>query len=329
MSYPKPLSEKNLEKMYTQAALSDSKRVFLNRYFDACTNLYGAISIRDAWKIYLKLENVPRLHRKEFIAFSAIARREVHSYYIFEIDELFSEEERKELDRFIVSRELVSYGYGKFYSFYKMMDQLGDKPYCVPNDFLSFSEEVWSDEEEALRSFLCGLKATADECVPKYGASIPNDHKGKRLDEFSFLNSVERSEINWLKQRAAKEAFLESISGTEAEKIMKQFKRRENIGSLSPVLRLQFLIEELEEVGVQLGKSQLEKLLNLVMNCHNHSRQWCLSGWSPAELASVYRGKAPTAISFGPNMQKAFADGSMDKDEIVRELKKMGVEVIN
>ena len=33
------------------------------------------------------------------------------------------------------------------------------------------------------------------------------------------------------------------------------------------------------------------------------------------------------SISFGPNMQKMFADGTMDRNEIVKELQKMGVDV--
>ena len=97
---------------------------------------------------------------------------------------------------------------------------------------------------------------------------------------------------------------------------------------MSPTKTLQWLIDELEETGVEMTQEKLETLLRLTTEYHNNSRLWCLSGWKPAELFAMYRGNGPTAISFGPGMQQAFADGSLDKNELVREIKKMGLEVL-
>ena len=72
----------------------------------------------------------------------------------------------------------------------------------------------------------------------------------------------------------------------------------------------------------------IEKLLRLMTDYHNNSSLWCLSGWKPNELAAMYRGNGPTAISFGPGLQQAFAEGAIDRDELVREIKKMGLEVL-
>ena len=51
MSYPKPLSEKSLKRLYTQAGLSAEACDFLHSLFAACANLYGAIALRDVWSM--------------------------------------------------------------------------------------------------------------------------------------------------------------------------------------------------------------------------------------------------------------------------------------
>ena len=131
MSYPKPLSEKSLNRLYMQAGLSTEACDFLHSLFAACANLYGAIALRDVWSVYQKLKSeAPRIRRYDLIAFSAIVRREVQPYRVYEIEELYTEEPHNDLDRHIVSKELIGAGYGKMFSFYALMDELGDQPYC-------------------------------------------------------------------------------------------------------------------------------------------------------------------------------------------------------
>lgn len=328
MSYPKPLSEKSLEKLYRDSGLSAEARDFLHAFFAACANLYGAIALRHVWKIYGELKDAPKLRRKDILAFASIVRREEQPYYVFEVNELYDEDSSNELDRNIVSKELVYVGYGKLHLFYSLMEQMNDKPYCVPDDFLSYAEPVPTVEEKSLLDFLSGLKSVTDECVPKYGRSVPNEHKGKRLGEFSFLNSDERFEVEWQKRPSAKAAFLEECSGTEAEKLVRLFKRGENIGRRNSAETIQWFIDELEEVGVEMTQGKIEKLLRLVTDYHNNSRLWCLSGWKPNELAAMFQNNGPTAISFGPNIKKAFEDGLLDRDELVRKIREMGLEVV-
>ena len=86
---------------------------------------------------------------------------------------------------------------------------------------------------------------------------------------------------------------------------------------------------ELAEVGAELSEPQVERLVQLLTDCHNNMRLWCLSRWTPSELMKQYDTTKPRSISFGPNMRKMFESGEMDKDEIIRELKKMGVDVID
>jgi hypothetical protein len=66
------------------------------------------------WQIYGELKAAPKLRRKDLLAFSSIVRREEQPYYVFEAQEIFDDDSRSELDRFIVSKELVGVGYGKY-----------------------------------------------------------------------------------------------------------------------------------------------------------------------------------------------------------------------
>ena len=54
-------------------------------------------------------------------------RREVQPYWVYEIEELYTEEPHNDLDRHIVSKELIGAGYGKMFSFYALMDERDDR----------------------------------------------------------------------------------------------------------------------------------------------------------------------------------------------------------
>ena len=329
MSYPKPLSEKSLERLYTQASLSTGACDFLHSLFAACANLYGAIALRDVWSVYQELKSeAPRIRRYDLIAFSAIVRREVQPYRVYEIEELYTEEPHNDLDRHIVSKELIGAGYGKMLSFYALMDECDDRPYCVPDDFLSYAEPTASAGEKSLADFIGNLKSTATECAPKQRKTYPNENRGKKLSEFSFLNLNEQFNLEYYKKvPATYSALLEEYSGTESEKIMRSYRRTENIGYLRTRDMIQNMLIELSEVGVRLTETQHSTLMRLMMQYHNGSRLWCLRGWTPNELAAMHGNAGAPSISFGPGIQKAFADGTMDKNELVRKIQDLGWKV--
>ena len=329
MSYPKPLSEKSLKRLYTQASLSTEACDFLHSLFAACTNLYGAIALRDVWSIYQELKrDAPRIHKRDLIAFSAIVRREVQPYRVYEIEELYTEEPHNDLDRHIVSKELIGAGYGKMFSFYALMEELSDQPYCVPDNFLSYAVPSATAEENSLSDFIGNLKSTAKECAPKQRKPYPNENRGKKLREFSFLNLNEQFNLEYYKKvPATHSALLEEYSGTEAEKIMRSYRLTENVGYLRTTDMIQDVLTELSEAGVRLTEAQHSTLMRLMMQYHNGSRLWCLRGWTPNELAAMYGNTGAPSISFGPGIQKMFADGTMDKNELVRKIKELGWKV--
>lgn len=329
MSYPKPLSERSLQRLYAQAGLSAEVCDFFHALFAACASLYGAIALRDVWAICQRLKNeAPYIRRRDLIAFSAIVRREVQPYRVYEIEELYTEEAHNELDRHIVSRELIGTGYGKLAMFYTLMDERSDHPYCIPDDLLSYATPIRSAEERAMADFIGGLKSVAAECVPEYGNAYPNENRGKRLREFSFFNASERASMEHYRNKpAVTSALLEDYGGTEAEKLMRLYMRAERIGDLQISQIIQYMGAELHEVGVRLTKTQLDRLVRHITETHNHSRLWCICGWKPSELARMRGNTGRPSISFGPGLQNAFANGTMDKDELVRKIQELGLKV--
>ena len=75
-------------------------------------------------------------------------------------------------------------------------------------------------------------------------------------------------------------------------------------------------------------KQQLKTFLKLFMDFSNNSRRWPLSGWKPIELPIIYNSDTKSAISFGKNMQRAFEDGTLNKEEIVQGIRKLGLDVV-
>ena len=163
----------------------------------------------------------------------------------------------------------------------------------------------------------------------KAGKAYPNENRGKKLGTFSFLNLSERFNLEYYKKvPATYSALLAKYSGTEAEKIMRFHRRAENIGYLRSTDIIQNVLIELCEVGVRLTEKQQDTLMRLMMQYHNGSRLWCLRGWKPNELADMHGNSGVPSISFGPGLQQAFADGIMDKGDLVRKIQELGWKVI-
>jgi hypothetical protein len=59
MSYPKPLSEKTIERLYREAGISNEMQTYLHTLFAACANLYGFTVQRQRICIYLKSQQAP------------------------------------------------------------------------------------------------------------------------------------------------------------------------------------------------------------------------------------------------------------------------------
>lgn len=60
----KHLSPKTLEKKYAELGLSQDKIDLLHDYFLCFSNLYGVISVGDAWNVFREYEGIRLLHKK-------------------------------------------------------------------------------------------------------------------------------------------------------------------------------------------------------------------------------------------------------------------------
>ena len=75
-------------------------------------------------------------------------------------------------------------------------------------------------------------------------------------------------------------------------------------------------------------EKQQDTLMRLIVQYHNGSRLWCLRGWKPNELADMHGNSGVPSISFGPGLQQAFADGTMDKGDLIRKIQELGWKVM-
>lgn len=342
MKYPKPLSEKTLKKMYATAGIDEEMSQFLHDFFMAAANLYGAVSMRELWQIYRELskeENWPRVKKSDVLTFSEITRREPGQlYYVFEIDELYCEEPRAELDRFLVRKDVIwRRGSRSLEPFWKMAELQINKPFFMPNQFLSYAKIKKTPEEKALTDFVGNLKVTA-KTSKLYNKEVVCVHFGKRLKDFEGRLSFEQSMIDYYggkfengpKRNERLIAELEAeYSGVFSERLVKELMWRASTGWTDVNISIKMFTDAIDEIGVRLSKKQFEKLLGLVMNAQNNSNLMCNRGWKASELAAktYVQGTVPQ-ITFGPGMKKAFADGSLNREELVKRLNEMGITVL-
>lgn len=342
MSYPKYLSRKSLEKRYRDAGIPESKIRFLKDLCLSSMNLYGAIHAKQLWEVYKELSEkaaVPKIQRKELYAALGIFRREDLPYFVFEADEIYTEEPRTEKYRLLVSKQLVHSGYGKFMSVYRLVENTLDKPYFVPEDILEYKDPIQDERKEKLISWLSELPCTQTEFETSYGRKFPCAYTGKKLGEFSFISRdddfelrYQRGEIEGHKGNAkyADELEAELNSMTAAERLIQDYTWRSHLGAAKPMDSLKYVIDDLTEMGVLLTEEQVDHLMQSLMDYHNHLHLWFNCGWTPAEMTEKIFGsrKVMPQIQFGPGMEKAFSDGSLDRDELVSRLKEMGIDVL-
>lgn len=346
---PKPASQTALNKKYQFLAMETKGRLdittekgrnnlnLLQKYYNAFSNLYGAIILSDAWDLFKIAEEdiTSKRHiiKKDFFTFSEVARYENHDYFVLEIDELYEEEKRGgAATRFILNKKLYSKGYARFADYYWLAEEQYNHPLCILNseELLSWAQPgfQWcSSEGAALKQFIENLTVDSkSENLDTNGEKIA----GKCLKDFIFWHKTETDFYKYITREWEKKAFEEQQNIVESEKILRSIERYINIpiGYVDVSDNLRFILNDLEEVGILITELQLKTFLKLFIDFSNNSRRWPLSGWKPIELPIPYNSDAKPAISFGKNMQKAFEDGTLNKEEIIEGIKKLGLVVI-
>lgn len=301
MAYPKPLTQKSLEKRYKEAGLNEEKISFIRTFFTACVNLYGSIQVCYAWDVYKELAgkiSCVKLLRKDLLNAAGIMRREPNRFQVYEAEELYEGLRNSDLHREIVHPEMIGYGYGKNNFFVRLKNHTNEVGFYIPEDFMSYADPDYSrtEQEEALRAFVGNLVVNMDE----YEDSIRHimmkcsEHKGEKLKDFSWMNRHETFDLQYARGeitgKRGNEKELEYLTAlynrTEAEKIVKNLIEWNHIGNMSPNELVKYTMEELDWVGVGLSEDQLCELVRLIFEQHNHQHLWCLEGWSPVALGA-------------------------------------------
>ena len=341
MAYPKQLSQKTLTRRYDALGLGGEKLGFLHGFFRAAANLYGAVflyELREVYSILAQKTAVPRIRKKDLIAFSEVARRDEVPYYVFEVDEVYSEEPRADADRIIVSREIIWNGWAKFHPLAKLLELQQNKPFYVPENFLCYAEGVPASKEEiALRDYLGSLQATRPYIADRFGKKQePSPHVGKKLKDFSYQSFTERFEVEYYqdkyegvpgRRRNLIDRIIEESAGPVSDKLFRELQFRTRTGWMEPMEVAEFLTKDLDEIGVMLSKQQLEKLIELLFAYHNSLHLYTNRGWVPAELAREVPRADQLTVSFGPGIWRAIEEGEMDFAELKKGLEGMGIKV--
>ena len=228
----KPLSPKTLEKKYAELGLSEAKLRLLHTYFRCFSNLYGVISVREAWDVFKHYEGLS-VHKKDFVAFSGVVQREAGlPYSVYELQEVFRDEESDiPQDRLIVNNDLVMTGYHRFIQIYATVERQEDKPHYLPEKsvFLSFVEDRFylTPQGKDMASFVGNLrtggtmrkhdKTPTGPLLDVYGKPV----LGKRLSEFVFRTQMEAFEIEYFKDEHKKRKLEEEYTAVAADKLLK------------------------------------------------------------------------------------------------------------
>lgn len=311
----KPLSPKTLEKKYALLGLPADKLSMLHAYFRCFANLYGLISLRDAWSVFRYYEGVA-VHKKDFAAFSGIVRREAGlPYSVYELRELYRDEESDDpMDRMIVNNDLVQPGYYRFSYVYVTDEKQENKPYYLPDKqrFLSFTEDRFylSAEGKAMAAFIKGLRTGG--VMRNYEGSPTGalldirgePASGKKLSDFVFCTQNEQFDIEYHKSERKKQALREEYAVAAADKLLDRIRMYIMTGGLlensSAAKEIDILIDELRTMyDVQLTEKQFYRFCELFAALNNRSNLWLNCGWAPNELFNRDHDGAIAAAGLG------------------------------
>lgn len=170
IAFPEEYTRRQLNALYREIPLKDTKSRLLRKYFNAMATLYGVLPLGKAKEIIFSLD--PKLvTEKEFMAFVDIARHECEGYYILRGEELYSDVEHSEpMEWEVVDIDLVT---AQNDIFMDTKEIQAGKPYYIPEkkQFLEYADPFYCEdtpEKLQLHSFLkmrCGLAEYQADCA--------------------------------------------------------------------------------------------------------------------------------------------------------------------
>ena len=340
MAYPRPLSEKTIAKMLTKEGITEKKSEFLHRLFLAAAKLYGVIDLEELWTVYKETaaqNKYPKITRKEYLAFSLIARREDLIYRIYEVDELYSEDERDEMMRLIVLKDLKTRGGIMQTMHYIVAERSAEYPLYIPEDILSFDSNAYTAYEKDFLEYLEELPCRQKYTYNDDGRKVRNENYRKKLKEITYADSLDRHLLQEYEAgmktnpgyyRKLLEEQKELVQKPVSQRLFDQFVRHDRADWQDSSWIIGYTIREISEYTGELKETEYRRLVSLMSDLHNHSHLYSMHGWSPDELHRAYPPGKPK-IAFGPGIKQMIQDGTYDRAELERMVKEAGLEVFD
>lgn len=343
MTYPKPFREKTIEKQYLELGLTPEKYQFCKEFYTACSCLYGTIIAADCWNVYQELakkEGAPKLRRKDLYAALDLLRRDGSApFRVYYMDELYISETRRPGSNFVVHKSLVLEGVRWPMLIYDLEEAKNPHiSYYIPDHFLQFQKIPVTPEEKKLLDYVGKLRVTKGLGVDPFTKRKKRfEHPGQRLNSFSYWSGYDKYLVesyeegkNGYKQNKAKAEQIKArvTSQTAAQYVVAEWKQRCNVGHIAIGDCIRYFFDSLTEMGADISQKDMEKIVAMLMDMYNHTYLWQNLGWPPAVLSEH---RSPLAgspiIQFGPNIEKAIAEGRMDRNELISGIEKLGAKV--
>lgn len=336
MTIPKPLSSKTLEKKYRETNISAELLESLQKYFLCFSNLYGILSLKEAFDIYSYYEP-EGVKKVKFRRFAEVVARDIKPYVIIDVAELY--DEKPGSDYLLINRKLITEGYYKWLMVYKVVDSRQGKPFYRPEkkEFLKWQKDRFWEGEDAIRfrQFIENLRTSG---IRKHRYSDKEEKltdiegkpaSGKKLSQLIVMAGHEQFEIDYCKKETAKRKPLEKYSIPVSEKILKNAEISVRAGTITAnTMAYEYTLDMLiYDYGVELTQKQLQKFMELYMQFNNRSNSWQNSGYSPEELRKELGPRGSVEITFGSNIRKMINDGEYDVENLKRTLIEQGIKI--
>ncbi len=328
----KPISLDTIDRMYDEAGLSQMKIETLHRYFQCFSNLYGILTVEDAYDFFRKYEGDEKVSAEEFYAFSEMIRDEIQPFKIVEMNKIdkeaseFTSNEKMIINGFLIN-DNSSDGYANAFLLFK--NTLG-KIYYMPSD----KRELFQYEDDMFYRTECGseMEYMIENMVTSgYGFSpfrsgefeyidIDGDPvKGMKLKDAVFFTEIESTNINLEESEDQKEKLRAMYSVPASEKIMTVIEENFMVGMTKSILadEIRSTVQRLDsDYGVRLSDDDYKKFADLYTGLKNRSRLWFNRGWSNDELFGNAEPELPEEESLTSGIQKLLEKGEFSLGDI-------------
>ena len=334
MTIPKPLSQKTLEKRYTELNIKPEVMDKLQKYFVIFSNLYGLITVKEAFQIYSYYEP-DGVGKIKFKRFAEVVARDVKPYVVVDIADIF--DEKPGSDSLIINRKLIIPGHTQWINVIDLAEKRKDLPYYLPDkdEFFEYETDMFwlTPQGVKMKNFVNDLRSSGIGVEPwskkEYDLVDINNVtvKGKKLKSFTLIARMEELMIEYEKRESTKRKLMDRALRTAAEKILDeleidlQTQYRAGAGSIG-----RYINELSYTYGVRMTEKEIDRFAELFMNLNNSSNLWANCGYSPEILARQYKSSGTPELVIGKNIQKLIEDGTYSKEELEAFLKEKGIK---